>query len=121
MNSTLKKTALALLMTTAFSGCATAQNSNGSNKATTTATAPELKGVNNYAARSEVKAFVKMMNEKYGYSQDELLKSFANAEKMDTVLNQLERDKPNPNFKKNWEAYRKRYIEPVRIKAGVNF
>ena len=121
MNSTLKKTALALLMTTAFSGCATAQNSNGNNKATTTSTTSELKGVNNYAARSEVKAFVKMMNEKYGYSQDELLKSFANAEKMDTVLNQLERDKPNPNFKKNWEAYRKRYIEPVRIKAGVNF
>lgn len=121
MNSTLKKTALALLMTTAFSGCATAQNSNGNNKATTTATTSELKGVNNYAARSEVKAFVKMMNEKYGYSQDELLKSFANAEKMDTVLNQLERDKPNPNFKKNWTTYRSRYIEPVRIKAGVAF
>ena len=124
MNSTFKKIALAVLMTTAFSGCATAQNNN-SNKPTFTSTATEasydLRGVNNYAARSEVKAFVKMMSEKYGYAPDELLKSFAKAEKMDTVLNQLERDKPNPNFKKNWEAYRKRYIEPVRIKAGVNF
>ena len=125
MNSTFKKIALAVLMTTAFSSCATAQNNNGSNKTSaasiSTETSYDLRGVNNYAARSEVKAFVKMMSEKYGYAPDELLKSFAKAEKMDTVLNQLERDKPNPNFKKNWEAYRKRYIEPVRIKAGVNF
>ena len=77
--------------------------------------------INNYAERDDVKKFVQSMNDKYDYNQDELLKAFGNAEKLDTVLRQLEKDKPNPNFKKNWEAYRSRYIEPIRIKAGVNF
>ncbi|MGL4767489.1 MAG: lytic murein transglycosylase B [Formosimonas sp.] len=76
---------------------------------------------NNYAEREDVKKFVQSMNDKYDYNKDDLLKAFANAEKLDTVLRQLEKDKPNPNFKKNWGAYRSRYIEPVRIKAGVNF
>lgn len=77
--------------------------------------------INNYAERDDVKKFVQSMNDKYDYNQDELLKAFGNAEKLDTVLRQLEKDKPNPNYKKNWEAYRARYIEPIRIKAGVNF
>ena len=76
---------------------------------------------NNYAERAEVKAFVDELNGKYGYSKTELLSAFAGAERMDTVLRQLEKDKPNPNFKKNWKVYRSRYIEPVRIKAGVAF
>lgn len=77
--------------------------------------------LNNYAERKEVKSFVQLMNDKYDYNQDDLLKAFANAEKLDTVLRQLERDKPNPNYKKNWETYRSRYIEPIRIKSGVDF
>lgn len=28
---------------------------------------------------------------------------------------------PSGNFKKNWVAYRKRFIEPVRLKAGKAF
>ena len=28
---------------------------------------------------------------------------------------------PSGSFKKNWVAYRKRFIEPVRLKAGKNF
>ena len=74
----------------------------------------------NYAQRAQVKAFVNELNGKYGYSKTELLGAFANAERMDTVLRQLEKDKPNPNFKKNWKVYRSRYVEPLRIKAGVS-
>ena len=85
------------------------------------ASAAHAQDINNYAERSEVKKFVQMMHDKYDYNQEDLLKAFGNAEKLDRVLAQLEKDKPNPNFKKNWEAYRKRYIEPIRIKAGVNF
>lgn len=76
---------------------------------------------NNYAERADVRAFVDQLNGKYDYPKSELLKAFANAERMDTVLRQLERDKPNPNFKKNWSVYRTRYVEPIRIKAGVAF
>lgn len=75
----------------------------------------------NYAQRAQVKAFVNELSGKYGYSKTELLGAFANAERMDTVLRQLEKDKPNPNFKKNWKVYRSRYVEPLRIKAGVAF
>jgi membrane-bound lytic murein transglycosylase B len=77
--------------------------------------------LNNYAEREDVKKFVQSMNDKYDYNKEDLLKAFGNAEKLDTVLRQLEKDKPNPNFKKNWAAYRARYIEPIRIKAGVAF
>lgn len=99
----IRKLSAALLASSLFAGVAYAQESN------------------NYANREEVKKFVKMMNDKYDYSQADLYKAFENAEKLDRVLAQLEKDKPNPNFKKNWESYRKRYIEPMRIKAGVNF
>lgn len=75
----------------------------------------------NYAQRAEVVAFVDMMNAKYDYPKAGLLQAFGQAERMDTVLRQLEKDKPNPNFKKNWNTYRARYIEPIRIKAGVAF
>lgn len=85
------------------------------------ASVTQAQELNNYADRQEVKTFVQLMNDKYDYNQEELLKAFGNAEKLDTVLRQLERDKPNPNYKKNWGAYRARYIEPVRIKAGVDF
>ncbi|TDR31001.1 lytic murein transglycosylase B [Hydromonas duriensis] len=119
MNPILKKISAALAATMLFAGCATAQNTNN----TSSATSPQVQvpNLNNYAERSDVKEFVKMMSDKYGYSQEKLLITFSNAEKMDTVLSQLEKDKPNPNFKKNWETYRKRYIEPIRIKAGVDF
>lgn len=85
------------------------------------AASAHAQNVNNYAEREDVKKFVQSMNDKYDYNNDELLKAFGNAEKLDTVLNQLEKDKPNPNFKKNWANYRSRYIEPIRIKAGVSF
>lgn len=92
-----------------------------SNASTAKAPSPTVINGNNYAERTDVKAFVDELNGKYGYSKTELLGAFANAERMDTVLRQLEKDKPDPNFKKNWKVYRSRYIEPVRIKAGVAF
>ncbi len=75
----------------------------------------------NYANRAEVKAFVDAIAAKHNYTKADLMSAFGSAERMDTVLRQLEKDKPNPNFKKNWTTYRSRYIEPVRIKAGVAF
>ncbi len=100
---TLKKISLALAFAGVFASTAHAQD------------------INNYAEREEVKKFVQAMNDKYDYNKEDLLKAFGNAEKLDTVLRLLEKDKPNPNFKKNWTTYRSRYIEPVRIKAGVDF
>ena len=75
----------------------------------------------NYADRADVQKFVDQINAKYNYPKADLLNAFAQAERMDTVLRQLERDKPDPNFKKNWTTYRARYIEPIRIQAGVAF
>ena len=101
--NTLQKLTIATALTAAFGSAAHAQS------------------INNYAERSDVKKFVQSMHDKYGYDSAELLKEFDNAEKLDKVLAQLEKDKPNPNYKKNWGVYRSRYIEPIRIKAGVDF
>ena len=101
--NTFKKLSIAAALLAAFGSAAHAQS------------------INNYAERSDVKKFVQTMHDKYGYDSAELLKAFDSAEKHDKVLAQLEKDKPNPNYKKNWEVYRSRYIEPIRIKAGARF
>ena len=114
----LKNISLNVLIVALLSACTTTANSG---PASNTDAISAAVGANNYAERPEVKAFVNELNAKYGYPKAELLSAFAGAERMDTVLRQLENDKPNPNFKKNWGVYRSRYIEPIRIKAGVAF
>lgn len=114
---------MAAALLTACTTTSTVKNPTSQNSSTPAAkpSTPMATNGNNYAERAEVKAFVDELNGKYNYSKTELLGAFANAERMDTVLRQLEKDKPDPNFKKNWKVYRSRYIEPIRIKAGVAF
>lgn len=126
----IQKVACALAIGTLISGCAVAQNPAPQGYAApvqnTYATQAQTNSyaspvINNYAQRTDVQNFVRMMANKYGYSEVEMLKVFDKTQRLDTVLSLLEKDKPNPNFKKNWASYRKRYIEPIRIKAGVDF
>lgn len=118
---TFTRTSLTLSVAIALAACGTTGTANAAPETEANSTTASAPLATNYADRIEVQKFVEQLNAKYDYPKAELLKAFAQAERMDTVLRQLERDKPDPNFKKNWTTYRSRYIEPLRIKAGVEF
>ena len=115
------RTTLAVSIGLMLAACGTIGTANAAPDASNNTTSTSATLGNNYAERADVQKFVEQLNAKYDYPKADLLKAFAQAERMDTVLRQLERDKPDPNFKKNWTTYRSRYIEPIRIRAGVNF
>ena len=115
------RTTLAVSIGLMLAACGTIGTANAAPDASNNTTSASAPLGNNYAERADVQKFVEQLNAKYDYPKADLLKAFGQAERMDTVLRQLERDKPDPNFKKNWSTYRSRYIEPIRIRAGVNF
>ncbi len=67
----------------------------------------------------EVTDFINFMVTRHGFTRDEL-ESIFNQIRFSAKAIQLIKPAPTPKFK-NWEAYRARFIEPVRILAGVDF
>jgi len=67
----------------------------------------------------EVSDFIKQMTVKHGFSQPELEATFSKVRHSKEALKLV---LPAPPGKlKNWQVYRERFVEPVRIKAGVAF
>ncbi len=67
----------------------------------------------------EVIAFIDYMVSRHDFSRSELETTFAHVSFCDKCLQLI---KPAPAGKvKNWQVYRARFIEPQRIKAGVEF
>ncbi|WP_343584106.1 lytic murein transglycosylase B [Herbaspirillum sp.] len=63
--------------------------------------------------------FIDEMVQRNGFDRAELNKLLAQTRYLDTAIQLI---KPAPSNKpKNWAAYRARFIEPVRINAGVEF
>ena len=73
----------------------------------------------NYASWSEVRAFLDDMAAKHGFDRAELDVLIGKVRYVDTTV-QLMKPAP-PGKPKNWQAYSARFIEPVRINAGVKF
>ncbi len=73
----------------------------------------------NFTQWKEVSAFIDEMVEKNGFERSELEAVFRKVRYVDTTI-QLIKPAP-PGRPKNWRAYRERFIEPVRINAGVAF
>ncbi|MCS6764605.1 MAG: lytic murein transglycosylase B [Candidatus Protistobacter heckmanni] len=72
-----------------------------------------------YAARPEVKAFIAEMRARHGFNANELAKVFAQTRKLDLVISLVS---PGAiTARKDWNAYRRRFVEPRRIQAGVKF
>ncbi|MCS6765717.1 MAG: lytic murein transglycosylase B [Candidatus Protistobacter heckmanni] len=72
-----------------------------------------------YAARPEVKAFIAEMRARHGFNADELAQVFAQTRKLDLVISLVS---PGAvTARKDWNAYRRRFVEPRRIQAGVKF
>ena len=73
----------------------------------------------NYASWSEVRAFLDEMTARHGFDRAELDTLIGKVRYVETTV-QLMKPAP-PGKPKNWQAYSARFIEPVRINAGVKF
>jgi membrane-bound lytic murein transglycosylase B len=67
----------------------------------------------------DVAAFIDMMVVQHGFSRPDLETTFKNVHYIESAVQLI---KPAPSGQpKNWQAYRARFVEPVRIAAGVAF
>ncbi|QGZ41711.1 membrane-bound lytic murein transglycosylase B [Pseudoduganella flava] len=73
----------------------------------------------NYNQWKEVQQFAGDMVAKHGFSRAELDSLFSNVRYLDSVV-QLVKPAP-PGKPKNWSVYSSRFIEPIRVNAGVRF
>jgi membrane-bound lytic murein transglycosylase B len=73
----------------------------------------------NFRAWSTVQQFEDEMVAKHGFDRAELDTLFGQARLLETAV-QLVKPAP-PGKPKNWQAYSSRFIEPIRINAGVRF
>lgn len=73
----------------------------------------------NFARWREVSDFIDQMVSKHGFTKEELQSTLNKTQYIDRAI-QLMKPAP-PGQPKNWQAYRARFVEPVRIDAGVAF
>ncbi len=72
-----------------------------------------------YAEREEVQAFIAEMQTRHGLDGASLTRLFAQAEPIPFVLRAIA--PPADPRVKSWRNYRQRFIEPKRLKAGLDF
>ncbi len=73
----------------------------------------------NFLEWQAVREFIEEMVAQHGFERGELETLFGQARFIDSAV-QLVKPAP-PGKPKNWQAYRERFIEPIRIAAGVRF
>ena len=73
----------------------------------------------NFGQWKEVQVFVDDMVGRHGFTRGELSSLLSNVRFLDSVV-QLVKPAP-PGKPKNWTVYSSRFIEPIRINAGVRF
>lgn len=73
----------------------------------------------NFGEWRAVSEFIDQMVQQHGFDSTVLHAQFARAHYLENVVKLI--NPPPANKEKNWTAYRARFIEPVRIKAGVAF
>ncbi len=73
----------------------------------------------NFGQWRAVSEFIQQMSLQHGFDKDVLQAQFARAHYLENVVKLI--NPPPANKEKNWTAYRQRFIEPVRIKAGAAF
>jgi len=72
-----------------------------------------------FAGRSDVGAFIAEMHDKHGFDAENLTLSFARIKPIPAVIKAVL--PPSDPGIRSWQAYRSRFIEPKRIKAGIDF
>lgn len=81
-----------------------------------TAPAAERAG---FLHRQEIIDFIDQLVARHGFDRAELVTTFLHIEYVEKAV-QLMQPAP-PGRPKNWQAYRSRFVEPFRIKAGAEF
>lgn len=72
-----------------------------------------------FAARDDVREFVAAMAERHGFDPRALSSMFGKVRQLPSVLKLIA--PPAPTFRKSWEVYRSRFLDPLRIREGVRF
>ncbi|MGZ2744101.1 lytic murein transglycosylase B [Burkholderia stagnalis] len=72
-----------------------------------------------YANNTQVDSFIDEMASRHGFDQASLRALFSRVSYSATAV-KLVKPAPTPSVK-NWRVYRSRFIEPIRINAGVKF
>jgi membrane-bound lytic murein transglycosylase B len=72
-----------------------------------------------YAERDDVRGFIADMEMRHGLDGESLARLFARTESLPAVLKAIA--PPADPRVKSWRAYRDRFIEPRRIRAGLDF
>ncbi|AOK52171.1 lytic murein transglycosylase B [Burkholderia stagnalis] len=72
-----------------------------------------------YANNTQVDSFIDEMASRHGFDQASLRTLFSRVSYSATAV-KLVKPAPTPSVK-NWRLYRSRFIEPIRINAGVKF
>lgn len=71
-----------------------------------------------YAARPEVRAFVRDMVERHSFVERELMRLFSRTQRQEAVLRSVQ---AQPERSRSWEEYRANFLTEARIRAGVEF
>ena len=71
-----------------------------------------------YASRPEVKAFIRDVAARHGFSEPELRQIFAKVKRTEPVLESI---KPPPPKARSWEEYRGIFVNEPRVAAGIGF
>lgn len=73
----------------------------------------------NFTQWKEVAEFIDQMVDRHNFNRSDLESAFRKTRYVETAI-QLMKPAP-PGRPKNWRAYRARFVEPIRIDAGVAF
>lgn len=73
----------------------------------------------NFAQWRDVNEFIDQMVAKHEFNRTELESMLAKVRYIDSAIQLVK--PPPPGKPKNWRAYRARFVEPIRINAGVAF
>jgi membrane-bound lytic murein transglycosylase B len=82
------------------------------------ASSPALGKENSYAARADVKSFIREVAARHGFSEPELRQIFSKVKRTDPVLESI---KPPPPKARSWEEYRGIFVNEPRVAAGIAF
>lgn len=75
--------------------------------------------VRHYETLPEVRDFIDGLVQRHGFQRDELIALFAKARFQPAVIKAIL--PPSSPRQKSWQAYRARFVEPTRIRAGLRF
>ena len=73
----------------------------------------------NFGQWKAVSEFISQMSDEHGFDRTELNAQFAQIQYLDKVVKLI--NPPPAGKAKNWTAYRDRFVEPMRIRAGLDF